>query len=286
MNLRQFFTTNRWWGKIIGAFLGYLIGGAMGALFGLLIGNFFDRGLALHFARPHWHYYAERRKFVQDTFFHATFSVMGHIAKADGRVTEQQIEMAKILMRDMRLNAAQTKKAQDYFREGKQSQFDLWEMLSALRDATRDNPELLKLFFDIQLQAVIIAGFTIKKQHLLNSILHYMGFAPLHQQQRFYEDFARRRSHQRTKQEDPFSSSTFHGQQTTHTETDYAYAILGVSHNATQQEVKRAYRQLMSSNHPDKLIAKGLPESMIKIATEKTQQIRKAYERICQLKGW
>jgi DnaJ like chaperone protein len=59
-----------------------------------------------------------------------------------------------------------------------------------------------------------------------------------------------------------------------------AYAILGVGHTATDADVKKAYRRLMNQHHPDKLIAKGLPEEMIRIATEKTQQIKTAYEQI------
>jgi DnaJ like chaperone protein len=59
---------------------------------------------------------------------------------------------------------------------------------------------------------------------------------------------------------------------------DDAYAVLGVSTSATDAEVKKAYRRLMSQHHPDKLVAKGLPEEMMTIAKEKTQKIRKAYE--------
>jgi DnaJ like chaperone protein len=59
-----------------------------------------------------------------------------------------------------------------------------------------------------------------------------------------------------------------------------AYRILGVEKSATDAEVKRAYRKLMSQHHPDKLVSKGLPEEMIKIAKEKTQEIKGAYELI------
>jgi DnaJ like chaperone protein len=59
-----------------------------------------------------------------------------------------------------------------------------------------------------------------------------------------------------------------------------AYETLGVGTAADDAEVKRAYRRLMNQHHPDKLVAKGLPEEMVKLATEKTQQIRTAYERI------
>ena len=50
-------------------------------------------------------------------------------------------------------------------------------------------------------------------------------------------------------------------------------------------QVKKAYRRQMSENHPDKLVARGLPESMQDLAKEKTQRIREAYEVICEARG-
>ena len=49
---------------------------------------------------------------------------------------------------------------------------------------------------------------------------------------------------------------------------------------ASAGEVKKAYRRLMNQHHPDKLVAKGMPEEMMKLATEKTQEIKLAYELI------
>ncbi len=64
-----------------------------------------------------------------------------------------------------------------------------------------------------------------------------------------------------------------------------AYAVLGVSKSATDAEIKKAYRRLMSQHHPDKLVAKGLPEEMMTLAKEKTQKIRKAYEVVKESRG-
>ena len=67
---------------------------------------------------------------------------------------------------------------------------------------------------------------------------------------------------------------------------DDAYKVLGVTAADDQPTVKRAYRRLMNENHPDKLVAKGLPPEMMEMAKEKAQQIQAAYDLICKAKGW
>jgi len=57
-----------------------------------------------------------------------------------------------------------------------------------------------------------------------------------------------------------------------------------VSESASDAEVKKAYRRLISQHHPDKLVSKGLPDEMMKIAKEKTQQITEAYDTIRDLR--
>jgi DnaJ like chaperone protein len=64
-----------------------------------------------------------------------------------------------------------------------------------------------------------------------------------------------------------------------------AYQALGVRAEATDAEVRLAYRRLMSQNHPDKLVANGLPQSMIEAAHERTRQILEAYEVIRKHRG-
>jgi len=61
---------------------------------------------------------------------------------------------------------------------------------------------------------------------------------------------------------------------------------LNISAKTSDAEVKRAYRRLMSQHHPDKLVSKGLPEEMMKIAENRTYEIRQAYERIKEAKGF
>ena len=64
-----------------------------------------------------------------------------------------------------------------------------------------------------------------------------------------------------------------------------AYQALGVAKDASDSDVKRAYRKLISENHPDKLAARGLPESMRAVAEERSREINKAYDLIKESRG-
>ena len=281
MDLHRLFSNQTWWGKVLCAFLGYLIAGPIGVFFGIFIGNLFDRGLVGHFNNPMWHYHAERRQAAKKIFIEATFSILGHIAKADGRVSEREIQMAKNLMQQMNLNREQRAAAQFFFNEGKKENFNLNQMLHLLQKAIGHNQHLVKLFIDTQYAAAQLDGLSGKKIQILNTLLNYMRRAPIHEQSRFYEDYYQTNHHQRsswTNQEPPTKNAPH--------SLDSAYAILQVPSTANKQDVKRAYRRLISKNHPDKLIAQGLSKEKIKLANEKTQTICKAYEQICTSKGW
>jgi DnaJ like chaperone protein len=303
MATRQFFTTHHWWGKILGAFFGFLVGNSVGAFLGILIGNLFDRGLAENLSRTHWQYHKEKRKHVQKIFFTATFAVMGHVAKADGRISTQEIAVAKKMMHQMRLSAKQKETAKRAFNAGKQPSFNLINTLNELVQNCRDNPDLIRLFIDIQYQAAMIEPLTEEKIQALNTILSQLGFAPLQGQYRFYKDFmgnpfgyssqdySEAGQNQQRQQKHNYQSSHqnhqhYYQQTTSASALSHAYTILNVSPTHNKQEIKRAYRRLISRNHPDKLIAQGLPEEMIKMANFKTQQITKAYQQICESKGW
>jgi DnaJ like chaperone protein len=291
MNLQNFFTTNTWWGKVIGGFLGFLMHGPTGALIGILVGNLFDKGLATHFTYPNHFHQGENRQNVQTIFFQATFMIMGHIAKLDGHISENEIKIAQQIMTELRLDKNQKIDARLSFNTGKKANFNLDAMLGVLQTTCYDNPELLKLFVNIQYRAAQVEGLSTDKINRLNYIFRRLGFIPLNQQYRFYEDFGYQHSRSSDSKDDKTSNDSSNQQHsgtkfTNNTSLAYAYALLGINETASHQEVKRAYRRLISLNHPDKLIAQGLPEKKIKIANDKTQNITKAYQQICAYRGW
>lgn len=291
MELRRYFTQKIWWGKMIGAFFGFLIAGPIGSIFGLLIGSFFDNGLVDHFSNPFWHFNNETDQEVKDTFFEALFMLLGHISKSNGRVSQLDINCANNIMSTMRLNTRQKKLAQKYFNQGKDKGFNLYTILHKLQKAINDKPNLVRLFIDTEYNFIKQTGATIEKLDILNNILASLGMAPIQRQTGFETEYewysTRQRAYQEQNKQQYNSSSRSNNTwgPTTNT-TENNYEILGLTSTATKEQVKRAYRKLISRNHPDKLIAKGASEREIKIANEKTSRISNAYEQICKSRGW
>ena len=255
-----------WWGKVVGGAFGFMLGGPLGAVLGATLGHQFDKGLGT-FDGDFLRVGSQER--VQTAFFTATFSVMGHLAKADGRVSEAEIAIARNLMAQMQLNEDQRKAAIDLFKRGKQPGFPLEESIEQLRVECHFRTTLLQMFLEIQVQAALADGrLHSAEREMLDQISNQLRFPP-----NFIDDilrFIRGTHHSGRVGRPPKSGISLRD----------AYDILGVNRATTDADLKKAYRRLMNQHHPDKLVAKGLPDEMMKLATEKTQKIQKAYDMI------
>jgi DnaJ like chaperone protein len=270
-----------WWGKLVGGALGFVMGGPLGALLGTVLGHNLDRGMVSMEGTEDLD--PGQRERVQTAFFTATFSVMGHLVKADGRVSQQEIALAEAVMAQMELSPDMRRAAIGLFEEGKAQGFSLDEVLDQFRRECRRRRTLIQMFLEIQIQAAYADGPPGPDQERL--LLHICGqlgipeflFRRLEQLVRLQHDFAAGaagsggRASQRPAAKGP--------------PLEHAYAVLGVERKATDAEVKRAYRRLLSQHHPDKLVSKGLPEEMMKLATRKTHEIRQAYETITRARA-
>lgn len=260
-----------WFGKLFGFIVGGLLLGPLGGLLGFYVGHRLDVMMSNNWEQST----SLSSRQTQQTFFNTTFAVMGHIAKSDGRVSEAEIEAARRIMRRMQLNTEQTRQAIYYFKQGKQPDFNLHQALRTLIYHCHRQRSLLQMFLDIQFQAAKANGkISAPKKVILQTICRQLKFTPI-----FSWDY-----------EDIFGDYTTSRQKssshTTSSSLAQAYHILNISPTASEQEIKRAYRKQMSQNHPDKLIAKGLPEEMIKLANDKTRRIKDAYEQIKKSRGF
>ncbi len=212
----------------------------------------------------------------QAVFFHATFAVMGHIAKASGQVTEHEDRM--------RLSGEQRVRAQESFRQGKENDFPLRETLAEFRQASLGQRDILRFFLEVQLQAAFADGkVEANERAILQTIADELGFSRIElarilamaeAQMNFFHRQQQGGQGQQYRQEAPSQDRL-----------KDAYQLLGVSESDSDQEIKRAYRKEMSKHHPDKLAAKGLPPEMMEMAKEKTQEIQQAWEWIREARG-
>ena len=253
-----------WWGTVIGGTLGWMFGGPLGAILGAALGGNFDRGINLGDNPDAAHRFGPgNQERVQTAFFTATFSVMGHIAKSDGHVSAHEISAAQNLMSQMQLGSEQRKAAIRLFEQGKASDFPLEDILRQFKKECHRRRNLIQMFIEIRIGTALADGkLDPAEKKLLYTIGQTLGFSA---------------------QEIDHLFSLANGAQASASDSltlDQAYEILGVSSSASAAEVKKAYRRLMSQHHPDKLVAKGLPDEMIELATKKTQEIRKAYDLV------
>ena len=252
-----------WWGKVVGGTFGFLIGGPIGAMLGAALGHKIDEGFSLGEQR----YIPGDQERVQAAFFTATFLVMGRIAKADGKVSTDEILLAKQVMDGMQLNHTQKKAAIELFDRGKDPNYDLTDVLLQFRQECHRRSTLISMFLEIQIQAAFADGRLIAEENaILSEIAHIFGIRQSDLQLMI----------------DRIRGGSSSQSANKHSDAD-AYKTLGVTRNTPYNDVKKAYRRLMSQHHPDKLVSKGLPEEMIKLANEKTHEIRMAWQRIQEI---
>ncbi len=271
--------TMSWWGKLVGGTFGFMLGGPLGALFGAAVGHGFDRGLGQLELGVDPSAAGSTQERTQAAFFTATFSVMGHVAKVDGKVTADEIALARAVMMQMALSEAQMRFAQDLFSRGKQADFDLDGVLAQFRQECHRRQTLLQMFLEIQLHAAYADGaLDARERALLTHLASQLGFSAAHLAQ--LEALVRAQRQPGQNHRDSGRDHARNPAQPAGLSLSDAYRALGVPAAASDAEVKKAYRRLMNQHHPDKLVSKGLPEEMMKMATMRTQEIKAAYERV------
>lgn len=255
-----------WWGKIIGAIIGLLRGGLSGALIGALLGHFVDRFIAG----------IAGVSSTRASFFQALFSTLGHLSKADGQVTQAEIRMAELLMQRMEITGEERQRAIGFFNQGKQPGFDLHSALRQFVQNSALRHDLRQMFMGILVEAACSAGQPSPAEH---AVLLRVA-QELHIPAQVFTAMLRARQGGAGAQQGRQA-----GQGVIRGSLEQAYAQLGLKPSASESEVKRSYRKLVSQYHPDKLVSRGLPEEMMEMAKTRVREINTAYEQIKKERG-
>lgn len=254
--------------KLIGVIAGYYIFGGWGALLGLFVGSVIDRVRALGEGALNPLHHALR----QTVFLQTVFMAMGKLAKADGRVSEDEIAHVEQFMQKLGMTPEHRQQAIAWFKQGATADFDIGPAcrnFMAVCGHTHNLKEMLLIYLIVM--ALADGHYHPEEEKLLTEIAGRLGYGP--EAFRRLLDMVRNQTH--------FAG----GQVSSETALDDAYKALGVSRDSPDAEVKRAWRKLMSQYHPDKLMGQGLPEDMIKMATEQAKEIQLAYDLIRKERG-
>ena len=232
------------WGKIIVGATGFAFGGPIGALLGGVAGHALDK-IKTKKKLP------EETALKQIGFTIGVIVLSAKMAKADGKVTEDEIRAfkEKINIPDNEIkNVAklwdQAKKTTDGFQIYARQIANLLEKNSSVLE------ELLKLLIII---ALADGKITIPEIKYLKEVGNIFGFSE--------KDFERIYSSKSGVSSDP-------------------YQILGVSRDASINEIKQKWKQLAINHHPDRLISQGIPEDLIHKSTSRLKEINNAWDTI------
>lgn len=247
-----------WLSGIIGGGIGAMIAGPFGAIIGAAIGS--TVGAQRSTSGSRIGYSEAQRK--QAIFFTAAFSMVGKLAKADGRVCESEIEAIQRISRETLGLDAQTRQyAINVFSEAKDSPETFEQFAREFGDLFWQDQQMCSFMMSFLFQVAMADGslHPSEEQMLLNAKQAFRLHDSVYQS--LYGRFVGRTAG-------------------TSVSLNKHFEILGISEDASTAEIKKAYRKKAAEYHPDKIEGKGLPPEFIKFANEKLAEVNASYEAV------
>lgn len=251
--------------RLLGRTAGFLlVGGFMGWVwspFGFAVGYVVDRWRRLADFRPErWPRLANDP--VEQAAAVAVCALMGHVAKADGRVSKAEIAVAERVFDALELSTEARRTAIRLFSHGKEPDFPGKGVARRLRKCIGGDQELVARILEY-LVAVAVA----------DGALHDPA-------ERVLSRIARGLGRPAEALDQPLRKALFGGGLALHELPRSPYRQLGIEPSASDVEVTRAYRRLVSRHHPDRLQARGLPVSEVRAGADRVMAARRAVEAI------
>jgi DnaJ like chaperone protein len=270
---------------IIFTLVGGSIGGPLGAIVAFLIGSFI---LSLFSNSP------EKQNDNSDSFIVLFFSILGRMAKADGTVLQVEADIVKSIIDHFELQKRDRKLAVSVFNSAIKKNIDIYQMA---RNFTAENPDYnMRIILYRALWNVAVADNLLSEEevNILKNILSSLNLPgslfEIYAAEfgYFKQNYNNNRQNQNSRSS---SSNSRRGNdrqnyQTRSSSLHADYEILGIPKDADVETIQKAYREKVREFHPDKIQAKGLPESFVKFAEEEMKKINESYSKIKKAKGF
>jgi DnaJ like chaperone protein len=243
-----------WFGKLTFGYMGLLMGGPIGAVCGAALGHhLFDKREGLANGRSTL-VGAEQN---QAAFFVSMFSILGKLAKIDGVVSRDEIEVVEDLISNMNIGEREKEFARKVFNEAKDSSYSIDDFAVQFYQISGGQPTILVSFLDLLFRiASADKQFHPAEESALNRIkdIFHIGDQQFNSIKAVY-----------LKDVD-----------------DGYYKALNCTPESSDQEIKASYKKLVKEFHPDMIVSKGLPEEFTEFATKRFREIQEAYEKVKQ----
>lgn len=254
-----------WLGAGVGFVLGRMVGGTIGGLIGAMVGAYWT-------SEPNqksWPHSTQANLEAQRLFLASLSALLAKMAKADGRVSEDEIATATHIFQRFQLTREQTNFCIEAFRRAKDDSHSIYEYASDLARIQSDANVREMIYILLWQMATTDGQLSSAEDEMLKNLPRFLQIHPFH-----YTRCARE-----------FLGA---GQQDSASSRDSlaeAYELIGCSPSASDVELKHAYHAKVKKFHPDELQRQGLPQEMIDRANEQMARINAAYTEIKKARG-
>ena len=246
-----------WKGIVIGGYLGSMLG-PLGAILGAALGHSIEKKIGGGSSPRR----TTRSASAAEVFCASAAAMLAKMAKSDGRVSEEEIAVVESAFERLGFNLAARRYAVEVFRRAKDDSHSIYEYAREFAEAV-PSVEVRELFYGMLWELARADGsVSAEEREILRRIPSSLGIG-----QAWYSVHD---------EPDPAAA---------HSSLSDAYAALGVSASASDEEIRRIYREKAKKYHPDALRAQGLPEEMISRAAEQMKKVNAAWSAIRSARG-
>ena len=240
-------------GGLLGGGIGFMFGGPIGAVVGGVIGALLE-GQKVSPA------FGKDESFLR--VFGSVFAIAGKLAKADGSVSQDEIKVVdQFIKESLNFNEEQRSFAIKVFNAAKNDDTPVEEYLRQFHQMSSVQPQLRQGVFAFLVALALSDNDLHPKEVEILELAQRIWQLPAGLLEQLLEQYG---------WNDGGTSGSL----------DKAYAVLGITSNATPEELKKAYRKKALEFHPDKAQAKGATDELLKFTSDKFNEIQGAYEVI------